>query len=190
MSAQYVETQSPRFVVETIGGHEQIVVGAQRNLFLMLFLPVWLCGWTFGGVMALNTLLKSFQPFLLIWLCGWAVGEAFVIATLCWMFFGKEILRVVGTDLEIGYSILGFTRRKLFRGSAIRDLTSCDPPPLVRYNQPSLPFLTGTKTGSVKFAYGARTIYAAQGLDRPEGRLIVERLRKRLPSTATVQDDA
>jgi hypothetical protein len=189
MSAQYVETQNPRFAVETVDGREQIVVGAQRNLFLMLFLPVWLCGWTFGGVAALYTLSQGFQLFLLVWLCGWALGEAFVIATLGWMLTGKEVLRVAGSDLEIGYRMLGFTRRKLYRGSAIRDLASCDPPPLLRYNQPSLPLLTGTKTGSVRFTYGARTIYAAQGLDQPEGRLIVERLRKRLPSTATAQPE-
>jgi hypothetical protein len=186
MPAQYVQTESPRFVVETVDGREQIVVGAQRNIFVMLFLAVWLCGWTFGGVTVIKTLAtKDFHPFLLIWLCGWALGEAFAAATLCWMLSGKEILRAIGSDLEISYSMLGFTRRKLFRGSEIRDLSPCAPPAFGRYNQPSLPILMDSKTGSVKFTYGARAIYAAQGLDEPEGRLIVERLRKRLPATAT-----
>lgn len=36
------------------------------------------------------------------------------------------------------------------------------------------------------FAYGARTIFLAAGLGEAEGRLIVDRLRKRLPSTAAV----
>jgi hypothetical protein len=54
-----------------------------------------------------------------------------------------------------------------------------------RYNQMSLPFLSGAKTGSVKFSYGARTIYLAPGLDEPEGQMIVDRLRLLLPASAT-----
>jgi hypothetical protein len=49
----------------------------------------------------------------------------------------------------------------------------------------SLPFLSGAKTGSVKFSYGARTIYLAPGLDEPEGQMIVDRLRLLLPASAT-----
>jgi hypothetical protein len=85
MSAQYVQLNSPRFVVETVDGYEQIVVAAQRNIFLMLFLGVWLCAWTVGGATAMTTLsAKGFQTFLLFWLCGWALGEAAAGATLGW----------------------------------------------------------------------------------------------------------
>jgi len=185
MSTQYEQINAPRFVVETVGGHEQIAIAAQRNIFIMLFLLVWLGGWTVGGVAAIGALLStSFQPFLVFWLGGWALGEALVAATLCWLFSGVEVLRVLGSDLEVSHQMLGFTRRRLFRGSEIRDLSSYATPFFGRYNQMPLPFLAGNKTGSVKFTYGARTIYLAAGLDEPEGRLIVDRLRQRLPSTA------
>ena len=55
---------------------------------------------------------------------------------------------------------------------------------LERYNSMSLPFLIRNRTGSVRFNYGARTIYLAAGLDEAEGRLIVDRLRRFLPKTA------
>jgi hypothetical protein len=38
------------------------------------------------------------------------------------------------------------------------------------------------KSGAVRFDYGARTIYAAAGLDAAEGQMIVDRLKKRLPA--------
>lgn len=185
MSTGYEEPKAPRFIAETINGQEQMTVGAQRNLFTMLFLLFWLGGWTVGGISAFSQLLsKGFQPFLAFWLGGWALGELFAAATLCWLFSGAEILRVVGSDLEISYRMLGLTKRKLYRGSEIRDLSSNTTPLFVRYSQSPLPFFGGNKTGSVKFTYGAQTIYAAAGLDEAEGRLIVDRLRKRLPRTA------
>jgi hypothetical protein len=186
MTVRYEQPKAPRFVSETIDGREQITIGASRNVFVALFLTVWLGGWTAGGIAAMTTLLtKTFQPFLVFWLCGWLLGEIFVALSLCWMFFGAEILRTVGHDLEVGYRILGFTRRRLFRGSEIRGLSSWDQPAYGRYNQMQLPFFGSNKTGSVKFNYGARTIHLGAGLDEAEGRLIVDRLRKRLPSSAT-----
>jgi hypothetical protein len=184
MSVRYVEKMAPRFVVETVDGHEQIRIKAQRNLFLMLFLLVWICGWTFGGISAMKALTVSFQPFLVFWLGGWALGWVVVVATLGWMLSGAEIVRVIGSDLEISYNLFGFTRRKLFRGSDIRDLSAYAIPIFGRYSQMSLPFLPGNKSGCVKFSYGARTMYLGAGLDESEGRLIVERLRKRLPASA------
>jgi hypothetical protein len=186
MSPRYEETKTPRFKVESVGGAEQITIRAQRNIFVMLFLPVWLCGWTFGGFAAFTSLwTKGFQPFLLFWLCGWALGETLVAAILCWMFSGAEVVRVIGSDLEVGYRMLGFTRRKLFRGGEIRDLTSWTAPMIGQRNRITLPFLTGAQSGAVKFNYGARTFYLASGLDEPEGRLIVDRLKRRLPASAT-----
>jgi hypothetical protein len=188
MSVRYEEKKAPRFVVETVDGREQITIKAQRSIFVMLFLMVWLSGWTFGGIAAMTSLTKNFQPFLVIWLGGWALGWVFAGAALGWMLSGAEIVRVIGSDLEIAYRLFGFTRRKLFRGSDIRDLSAYSTPVFGRYNQMSLPFFSANKSGCFKFSYGARTVYAGSGLDESEGRLIVDRLRKRLPATATNSD--
>lgn len=188
MSLKYEELKAPRFRAETIDGCDQITVPPQRNAFIMLFLLVWLCGWTFGGVMVMHSLLsRPFQPFLAIWLCAWLFGEGFALASLGWMSTGAEILRSVGPDLEVSYRMLGFTRSKFYRGTAISDLSAGVAPVLTRngrYGQMSLPFFGGNKTGSVKFIYGAQAIYLAAGLDEAEGQLIVERLSKKLPATA------
>lgn len=185
MSLHYEAPPPPRFLVEQVDGREQIRIPPQRSIFLSLFLTVWLCGWTVGGMAAIGALLtKDFQPFLAFWLCGWAIGETLVAATLCWLWTGAEYIRVVNSDLEVGYRMLGYSRRKLYQGSQIRNLA---PQGNVWFatNNTALPIAFANRTGSVKFAYGGRTIYLAAGLDEAEGRLIVDRLLKHLPKTAS-----
>ena len=183
MDQGYEAIRPPRFIVETVDGRERIRIKAQRSIFAMLFLPFWLTGWTVGGIAAITQLMQRFDLFLLIWLCCWALGWIAATVVLAWMFFGSEILTVTGSDLEIRRSIPGWSRRKLYRGSEIRGLRASAPPAWPYRNQINLPFQS-MRTGSVQFSYGARTIYAAAGLDEPEGTMIVERLAKRLPPSA------
>ena len=187
MSPRYEELEAPRFSLETMGGREELVVRAQRKPLMMAFMLLPLGGWTIAGVSAITPLWsQGLQPDLLFWLAGWVLGEACILAPLCWMLFGSETVRVVGSDLEIGYRMLGLAKQKLFLGSQVRQLSACTPPPLHPDDQLSLPIIFGpAKSGSVKFSYGARTIYLATGLDEPEGQRIVDWLKRRLPATAT-----
>ena len=181
MPTPYETLDNPRFKFDTVDGYDQITIPAQRSYFVMAFLLFWLCGWTLGGLSTIHSLMtKGFQPFLFFWLGGWLFGECMVLAVLAWQLTGAEILRLVGTDLEVGYRILGLTRRKLYRGADIRDFVACDARPLGQSNQLQLPVLMSNKFGTAKFAYGARTVYLAAGLDEAEGQIIVESLRKRL----------
>ncbi|MDB5433646.1 MAG: hypothetical protein JWP35_4762 [Caulobacter sp.] len=177
----YEPIASARFSIETKESGEQIRVKARRQIFPMLFLPVWLAGWTAGGVTAMGQVIHHFEPFLVLWLCGWAVGWVMVAGTLTWMFTGSETLRVVGSDLEVAQHALGWSRRWLYEGGRIRNLRVADQPAWPYRFQFQVPFLNLARTGSVKFDYGPRTIYAAPGLDDAEGRMIVENLLKRLP---------
>lgn len=47
--------------------------------FIILFLGVWLCGWSFGLVSAVKTLFTGEGPrlFMAVWLAGWATGGIF-----------------------------------------------------------------------------------------------------------------
>ena len=180
----YEALGEPRFVVEQTPEGELVRIRARRQVFVLLFLPVWLAGWTFGGVAAITQLAHQFNPFLCFWLCGWAVGWVFVTVTLCWMIFGSETLRIVDRDLELGLRIGPWTRRKVYQGSRITGLrASAQNDPFAAFRL-SGPFMRNAQGGAVQFNYGARTIRAAVGLDEAEGELIVERLRARLPASA------
>jgi hypothetical protein len=180
----YEPIAKARFVIEPTQGGEQIRVKARRQIVPMLFLPLWLIGWTAAGAAAIWQLIHQFQPFLLLWLCAWAVAWVMAAGTLAWMFTGSETLRVVGSDLEVAQHALGWSRRWLYEGAQVRNLRVADQPAWPYRFQVQVPFLNIARTGSVKFDYGPRTVYAAPGLDDAEGRMIVERLRKRLPVSA------
>jgi hypothetical protein len=184
MAKRYEAAKAPRFEIERGVGGERIRVPARRNWPAMLFLPVWLIGWTIGGIAAIVELLRTGEPFLALWLVGWAVGWLGAAGVVAWMGWGAEILRVSGGDLELGESLFGWTRARLYRGGDVRNL-SASGMPFFAHLQVRLPFMMRARWGSVKFNYGARTIYAAQGLDEAEGQLIVEWLRRRLPSLAS-----
>jgi len=183
MSTRYEPIAKERFTVESTLRGEVIRIKAPRQVFAMLFLPFWLVLWTLGGGMAIYALFTQFQVFILFWLCGWAAGWIFAAGTLLWMFAGSETLSVVGSDVEVAHRALGFSRRWLYQGSAIKDLSVAirsDSPFQFRWQ---VPFIRTARTGSVKFNYGPRTIFVAPGLDEAEAQMIVERLAQRLPAT-------
>jgi hypothetical protein len=180
----YEPIANARFAIEPTQGGEQIRVKARRQIFPMLFLPVWLTGWTAGGAAAIWQVIHQFEPFLVLWLCGWAVGWIAAAGTLAWMFTGSETLRIVGSDLEVAQHALGWSRGWLYEGARIRNLRVADQPPWPYRFQFQVPFLNIARNGSVKFDYGPLTVFAAPGLDDAEGRMIIERLLKRLPASA------
>lgn len=178
-----------RFVVDRSGPVETIRIPARRQIFAMLFLPVWLTLWTVGGAAAIGQVVQEFNLFICVWLCGWALGWVFAAGTIAWMAVGAETVRVVGKDLELGVQIGPWSRRKLYQGLQIKDLRAVSAHPLANF-QMSGPFMRQMQGGAVQFTYGARTIRLGAGLDEAEGRLIVERLRKALPAGATSVEGA
>ena len=180
----YKPVAKARFDVERTPDGERIRIKARRQIFAMLFLPVWLTGWTFAGAAVIWQLATRFQPFLVLWLCGWAVGWFAVSATLIWMFTGSETLRAVGGDLEYSHHALGLSRHWLYQGTQIRKLRVANQPAWASRFSFRVPFLNVSHMGSIKFDYGPRTIFVMQGLDDAEGQMIIDLLRKRLPTTA------
>ena len=65
-------------------GHGKLVVRYRHSGMgcMLLFLGVFLTGWTAAGAAAIWVLVTKFRPFAAIWLCGWLLGEVFVAGTL------------------------------------------------------------------------------------------------------------
>ncbi|WDF74386.1 hypothetical protein [Novosphingobium sp. KACC 22771] len=187
MTVRYQPLGKERFTVEHTFEGEQIRIKAKRQIFPMLFLPVWLVGWTAGGIAAISQLIQHFEPFLVFWLCGWAVGWLFASGTLIWMFTGTETIRVIHGDLEIAHHALGFRRAWLYQGRMIRALGVAPQPAWPFKFQWQVPFFSNTRAGAIRFDYGARTFYCAAGLDDAEARQIVEILARTLPTTTMLE---
>jgi hypothetical protein len=170
-----------------VDGRQLIIVPARRSILLILFLGLWLCGWSAGGGFAIGQLIAGFNPFLFVWLGAWAFGWLFVGATIAWQLTGSERYAVVGADLEVSQQLLGLRKSWWFRGQDIHGLRAADAPAFTRALAFDAPLLFWRRWGSVSFRYGARTIYLAPMLDAAEGELIVEALRRQLPPGATAR---
>ena len=131
--------------------------------------------------MAIRQVFENFEPFLLFWLCAWALGWVFAASTIAWMIWGSEVLAVVGRDLEVSTQIGPWSRRKIYRGTELRDLKVGEPSPFqtFRLDNP----LLASRFGMIRFDYGARTIRAGASLEEAEAKMVVERLVKKLPAT-------
>jgi hypothetical protein len=204
MGSRYVEPQNSRFITDRVDGIEQIRIPYKRNWFTLIFLSVWLTGWTIGGIVAAGALILGLTGqqvfsdagsnlsneggnlFLFVWLIFWAFGWIFAATTVALQLGGSEILKVAGRDLEISSGVGRWRRRKLYRGDQIRNLTSSDPNPMGwPFGARAMTFPGFNRAGAIKFDYGARTIRAAGSVDESEGRMIVQWLKPKLPRTAT-----
>lgn len=180
MSVRYEKPKPPRFTVAADESGERIVIAARRPPLLLGVLLLWLAVWICAGVWGVRQILRSDQLPVLAPLLVWLLGLMLIAPLLAWLITGRELIRVVDGDLEIGRRLAGWTRWRRYRGSDIVHLAPAAPPIWPGLFQPELPFLGRRGSGAVKFAYGARTIHAAQGLDEAEGRMIVEWLEPRL----------
>jgi len=93
-------------LIESIDGFE-IAFPPKRQIFVMIFLPFWLCGWAAGEASASRQLMNPThsQPnlFLIVWLSFWTIGGALAFLILLWMLFGKERVILRPAALRTSY---------------------------------------------------------------------------------------
>src|SRR5262245_477300 len=92
-------------IAETPAGLE-LRIPTKRKPFILLFLPIWLVGWTFGWVAAFSQLMSSqaelgARAFLLVWISFWTVGGAFAWLALAWSLAGREIVTLGPSSIVI-----------------------------------------------------------------------------------------
>ncbi len=182
----YVEPRSARHRVERVDGVEQLRIPPRRMWFALVFLPVWLVMWTFGGIQAIVQETAEPGAFLAIWLVFWAVGWTFAASTFAMQVAGAEWIRVERGDLVISAGIGPLRRSWRYRGAMVRDLVAPAPAGPAWWSGQGLntPFFVRPSSGAVSFSYGADTIHCASGVDQREGRAIVNWLALRLPRAA------
>ncbi len=178
----YVPLGMPRFRFVYYNGGEMLLIPAKRIVVAMIFLTVWLGGWTIGGIAAMGELIEAFDPLQAIGFVAWAFGWTYAGSILTWMLAGSESVRMRGGDLEIGYAVFGLGRRKLFRGADVKSLQTLPGAGIWHKRQaPPMPVF-GQSRGTVRFSYGSRTQSFGFGLDETEAAEVIAWLRKRLPN--------
>jgi len=184
MTSHYEPVAAPRFDVEQTDDGELIRIKPRRRIAPLIFLPIWIVLWSLGGLFSLAAMPGDVSPYTAVWLIFWAFGLVLAIGSLVWLLAGSETIRVTGGDLEVAHGGLGLSRRWLYQGAQIRNLKVSERPAWASRMGGQVPFTRMNRSGSVKFDYGARTIYLAPGLEDAEGAMIVDRLARQLPASA------
>jgi len=144
------------------------IVPAPRQIFAMLFLPLWLTGWVFGEAFALRTLVTEKGPaqaFLVIWLTGWTIGGAFAIFAWFWMLSGRERILLKPGALAHRYELFNLSVGREYDLAQVRNLR-VSPQPLLTGNGRYMFRTLGLSGGVVAFDYGAHTIRMMSSVTR------------------------
>lgn len=186
--SRYVPIAEQRATIQPIGSGVDISIPARRNWFFVAFFCLWLVGWAAGEWTVGKTLLFPPQDraemgiglFSLVWLVGWTAGGLFVFASVLWMLFGVERVRIARDEVRLRREVFGVGRTWQYDPRAVSRLRA-----LYDVESPfgtSVPHLPWSPLGqTLAFDYGAKTIRFGAGLDAAEAR----QLAGKITTTAT-----
>ena len=175
---------APQTRVRIEGGPEglEIVIPAGRNVFVVVFLGVWLAGWFMGEMNVLAQIRsgRMGQPgaFVIFWLLFWTAGGLVAVYVWLWRLVGKERILMGTSTLRMTHDILGFGRTRVYELRKIARFQVV-PPSVGSGNRDVAARLSGLAGGAIEFEYERRAIRFGFSLDEAEARTIVERMRQR-----------
>lgn len=161
----------------------------RRSIPLILFLAIWLCGWSIGEYFALTEILGgaplAASLFLVVWLTAWTLGGGLALMVLLWQLLGVEKLFLLDAGaVVVERGFWRFTRRRVFPVAEVAD-------PIVRDVEPAG---SAVPPAAIAFRVGGRERRFGIGLDREEAQAVLEIFRQflarhRPPSPAGVPGD-
>lgn len=160
----------------------EVVIPANRNAFILLFLSAWLVGWAFGEVSAAQEVLSGraggASLFLVAWLAMWTVGGGWAIYTWLWMAAGKEIVSLRPGELCLKRDTFGLGRTHEYDLAQVKELR-VSPQVADPFGWSGGMRFWGLGGGLVAFDYGAKTFRFGGSVDEAEASQIVAELKAR-----------
>jgi len=175
---------APETRVRIEGGPEglEIVIPASRNLFVAVFLGVWLIAWSIGEMNVLTQVLSGRMgppgPVLLLWLLFWTAAGLVALYVWLWRLAGKERILMGTSTLRMKRDILGFGRTRVYDLRKISRLHVVLPS-VGSVNHDVAARLSGLAGGAIEFEYERWAIRFGFSIDETEARMVVERMRQR-----------
>jgi hypothetical protein len=168
----------------TVNGAELNIL-SKKDWGSLIFIPVWLAFWTFGGIMAMKWLIhpgpSTPRAFITFWLAGWLFGEVWATYWWFWTAFGKEIVTIREGTLNIKRDILGYGRTRSFAIGSVSNLRASGFFPSDSYWEN---YLVQFKLagGTVGFDFQGKIKKFGIQLTEPEAQEVVRDLKPYLPS--------
>jgi len=187
----FVKPPGPRHTITELADGFIVRIPAQRNLLLISFISLWLCGWIVGEFLAPVAFFVAAQEepgvwvFLLFWLCGWTTGGAFAIYIWLWQLKGCEVVTISSTALSIKRDILGYGRTQYYDVTEIRQLR-VSPFTFNPFDLRHGMAFWGFDGGILAFDYGFKTYRFGAGVDEAEAFIILRTITARFPRLAEV----
>ncbi len=160
----------------------EVIIRTPIKYFVVLFLPIWLVGWTAGGFFSiyLLSLGKIDEPILiLLFLFTWFIIELLVLYIIFWNLFGKEIVSIRLRKLIIRRVILGIGFRFVYEIDKITGLRASGffaPMFSWEYNLASWGFLGGT----IAFEYEGKTKRFGLSLSEDDSKKLLKYIKKQI----------
>ena len=172
--------------IKEISGGYKVEIPAPRNWFVIIFLTVWLGGWSIGWISVVSILLSDLGDasgidlFLLFWLTGWTVGGAVAIKTLVWMIFGKEIITIKSGQLAIERAGDLLSMKKEYDLQIAKSFEVKESSGFDYFNKSThAGFVNPSVMGTLRFDYGLSTIRFGIGIDAAEGKFLLEKFKSK-----------
>jgi hypothetical protein len=160
----------------------EITIPAKRNLFIMLFLSFWLCGWAVGELFALGSVMGDEMGgagiFILFWLILWSLGGIMVISTLRWYLIGKEVITLGNGEISIEKKGNMFSKKKTYDLHQAKNFrVQEDINPNADFKGRGNHITAYANTGAIRFDYGMKTIKFGMEIDEAEANFMLQRLK-------------
>lgn len=170
-----VETSENRIIIrETLDGLG-IHNPARRNVVAVLFLMLWLTGWSFGEYFALSEILRGgnvvASAFLLLWLALWTLGGLGALAVLLWNLFGAERLFITGGTFLHTKGFGPFQRKRAYPVGQVGSF---------RLDTRGNPATSAVPLGAVAYQAGGARSFGV-GMTREEAEASLAAIRRALP---------
>lgn len=147
---------------------------SHRIVPVILFLLLWLGGWSAGEYFALNEILSGGMSeadwFLIFWVTFWTIGGLAAWSFLLWQLFGVEQLFITGGAVVHEIGLWRLLRRRVY--------------PLDRvsgFQLSSKPTARNSTNRAITFKAGSETAGFGIGMSREEAETALAAIRRHLP---------
>lgn len=173
-----VQPFSMRSKVSHEAGDLRISIPMKRS-WVILFILIWLTGWTYGGVEMGRKLFHQFDLFTLVWMCFWVFAECSAVYFMLRTLFGQDLVVATASEFRLSKQTLAIGYTKVYLVSEMRDL---------RF-QPEIGSGKSRRASRIAFDYGAKTIGFAEDIEEAEAAELIILIKnqcsiRRSPSAA------
>ena len=162
-----------RVTIRETGDGLGIHLPAVKHVPVILFLLVWLCGWSIGEWFALSEILRGGlggpDVFLVFWVTLWSAAGAAALSIVLWQLFGVERLFVTGGALVKETGIGPLRRRRVW---ALENVGAVVPAGERK----------GGRRGGIAFEADGKLRHFGRGMNPAETEAVLAALRRHVPS--------